>query len=76
VPLALAVTTAVDEALELAESGGHVVLVVDADASVAAARRLTEVGPGRVHLFVGDVADPSVRQAVEEMAAELGARAN
>jgi hypothetical protein len=70
----LFVTAEVPEARCRAVAGHDVVLIVDAAASASTARALAALGPGRVHLFVGDVAEPAVRQAADEMAAELGAR--
>jgi hypothetical protein len=70
----LSVTAALSEARRLAVDGLDVVLIVDAAGSAGVARQLADVGPGRVHLFVGQVSDPVVHEAAQEMAAELGAR--
>jgi NAD(P)-dependent dehydrogenase (short-subunit alcohol dehydrogenase family) len=69
----LPVTASLEEARRRVAAGEHVVLVVDPGDSAGVAAQLAP-GPGRASLMVGDVSDPLVRQAAEEMAAELGAR--
>jgi hypothetical protein len=70
----LLVTATLSEARRQAVEGRDVVLIVDATGSAGVARELADVGPGQVHLFVGQVSDPVVHEAAQEMAAELGAR--
>lgn len=62
-----------DEAAGHVARGASVVLVVVApdDADLHGLRR---AGTGRVAIFVGDPADPTVQAAAAEMAAELGGR--
>jgi hypothetical protein len=55
-------------ALELLAGGINVVLVMDPGRGQEA---LPPDGPGRLAVLVGRAADPEVRAAAEEMAAEL-----
>lgn len=65
----LLVTTSPEEAHRESAAGRDVVLIV----APGAAGHRRAAGPGRVHRFVGDPADPGVGRAAAEMAAELGA---
>jgi len=65
----LLVTASVEEARAEAAAGRDVVLIVPPGARVGE----RGPGPGRIHRFVGDPADPAVAGSAAEMAAELGA---
>jgi hypothetical protein len=65
------------DAVEAARAGAAVVLLgPDAGALGQAARTLRAACGGRVAVFVGDPADPAVRVAAAELAAEQFARAD
>ena len=67
--MSLLVTASVEEARAEAAAGRDVVLIVPPGSRVGE----SSPGPGRIHRFVGDPADPAVSQAAAEMATELGA---